>query len=191
MAQYLNFYGFDNAPFCPGATPEALYWSPLRQQLCRRLGKAITERQGLIMLTGEEGIGKTTLLRAALKDVEIPSLEVIMISADGHPFLEILAILEEELRSLVRTTEPSSSVSSKHNALIFKPYGRGDTISASLQYFSSLLAEIHARGMRVVLVIDDAHAYSGEEFATTPAVSCPLHQRGAPPADHLGWPTRT
>lgn len=160
MAQYLNFYGFDNAPFCPGATPEALYWSPLRQQLCGRLGHAIAERKGLIMLTGEEGIGKTTLLRAALERVEELSLEVIMISADGHSFPELLETLEDELHSSLWTTDMSSSSSSPPKALVFKTYGRGDTISDSLPYFSSLLAEIHARGMRVVLVIDDAHACS-------------------------------
>jgi general secretion pathway protein A len=160
MAQYLNFYGFDRAPFCPGVTPEALYWSPSWRQLCDRLGNAIAERKGLIMLTGEEGIGKTTLLRAALKSMKELSLEVITISADGHSLPELLETLEEKLHASLWTTELSSSSSSPHKALVFKTYGRGDTISDSLPYFSSLLGETHARGMRVVVVIDDAHACS-------------------------------
>lgn len=76
MTHYLHFYELAKAPFSPSADSEFLYWSPARQELCHTLARAIAERKGLMILTGEEGVGKTTLLHAVLERAALRPLKV-------------------------------------------------------------------------------------------------------------------
>lgn len=73
MTHYLHFYELAKAPFSPSADAEFLYWSPARQKLRQTLERAIAERRGLMMLTGAEGVGKTTLLQAVLERAALHS----------------------------------------------------------------------------------------------------------------------
>jgi type II secretory pathway predicted ATPase ExeA len=159
MAQYLHFYGFDQAPFCPGTNSEELYWNPSRNRLCSTLARAITERKGLIMLTGEEGVGKTTLLYAALESTPTQTLKIISVPAASYSFLEILRTLSWELWISAQTKIAGPPLAATHDPRGLTLFRRRREISATLRYLTKLLREEEARGMSVVLVIDDAHSY--------------------------------
>jgi len=160
MAQYLHFYRFAKAPFCPGTNSEDRYWSPSRHRLCSTLARAITERKGLIMITGEEGVGKTTLLHAALESVATHTPKVISVPAASLSFLEILRTLSWELAISAQTNKVLPSFSSEHEPLGLESSAQSREISAILRYLTNLLMDEDAHGRGLVLVLDDAHCYS-------------------------------
>jgi len=60
---YLQFYGLREAPFSPTPDPKFLYQSTRHREALAQLIYGVRERKGFIVLTGEIGTGKTTLLR--------------------------------------------------------------------------------------------------------------------------------
>jgi type II secretory pathway predicted ATPase ExeA len=63
---YRRFYGFTKRPFGLTPDPSFLYLTPGHREALAQLTYGIQEKKGFIVLTGEVGTGKTTLLRALL-----------------------------------------------------------------------------------------------------------------------------
>ena len=61
---YLKFYGLTEKPFNATPDPRFLYMSPAHREALAQLQYGVAERKGFIVLTGEVGTGKTTLLHA-------------------------------------------------------------------------------------------------------------------------------
>jgi type II secretory pathway predicted ATPase ExeA/cell division protein FtsN len=66
---YEPFFGLSEKPFSLTADPRFVYASPAYVAACESLLAGIRRREGLLVLTGEIGTGKTTLCRGALKDL--------------------------------------------------------------------------------------------------------------------------
>ena len=64
---YLTFYGLAEKPFNPTPDPRFLYMSPGHREALAQLQYGVQERKGFIVLTGEVGTGKTTLLHALMQ----------------------------------------------------------------------------------------------------------------------------
>ena len=66
----------DNPPlgrrrsFGDTADPDTFYPSPVHESACAELFAAVKTLAGLVVLTGEPGTGKTTVLRRVARDVE-------------------------------------------------------------------------------------------------------------------------
>ena len=60
---YNEFYGFTKDPFLIVPDPNYLYMSPKHEEALARLAYGLKERQAVMLLTGEVGAGKTTLIR--------------------------------------------------------------------------------------------------------------------------------
>jgi general secretion pathway protein A len=60
---YTSYFGFRQKPFNVTPDPRFFYTNPVYQEAYATLLYGIRERKGLIVLTGEVGTGKTTLLR--------------------------------------------------------------------------------------------------------------------------------
>jgi type II secretory pathway predicted ATPase ExeA len=65
----LAFFGMKQAPFTREIAPEHLFHSTSQKEAMARLEYAVQERQAC-MLTGEAGMGKTTMVRAFAKQLE-------------------------------------------------------------------------------------------------------------------------
>ncbi len=85
---YLDFYGFKKEPF--SAAPDESFWfdSPGHKEALMKILHGIKNYRGLILVTGEIGLGKTTLarklLRELLKEENFePALIVIVHSSVG------------------------------------------------------------------------------------------------------------
>jgi general secretion pathway protein A len=59
---YKAFFGLTSNPFNLSPDPSFLYRSPFHEEALANLIYGVTSRKGFIMLTGEVGTGKTTLL---------------------------------------------------------------------------------------------------------------------------------
>jgi type II secretory pathway predicted ATPase ExeA/cell division septation protein DedD len=67
---YEPYYGLKAKPFSLSTDPRSLYKSPAHSAVLDDLLSAIRRREGIIVLTGEVGTGKTTLCRAALYQLD-------------------------------------------------------------------------------------------------------------------------
>ncbi|PYN24423.1 MAG: hypothetical protein DMD99_11130 [Candidatus Rokuibacteriota bacterium] len=67
---YLTFYGFKEKPFNPTPDPRFLYMTPGHREALAQLQYGVQERKGFIVLTGNVGTGKTTLLHALLQRLD-------------------------------------------------------------------------------------------------------------------------
>jgi general secretion pathway protein A len=67
---YEPFYGLQEKPFSLAADPRFLFRSPAHGPAYDELYAGIRRREGLIVLTGEIGTGKTTLCRAVLAHLD-------------------------------------------------------------------------------------------------------------------------
>jgi general secretion pathway protein A len=157
MTHYLHFYELAKAPFSPSADSEFLYWSPARQELRQTFVRAIAERKGLMMLTGEEGVGKTTLLQAVLERAALRPVKVVFAPLSAASSSSLLATL---VRELEQDATRDDAATTPHAQLVLETYATENGESASFHYLSTLLMEEYRRGVNVVLVIDDAQAYS-------------------------------
>jgi general secretion pathway protein A len=67
---YLSFYGLRERPFDLTPNPRFVLLTPRHSEAFSMLQYGVESRKGIVVLTGEAGTGKTTLLRAALANVE-------------------------------------------------------------------------------------------------------------------------
>jgi general secretion pathway protein A len=63
----LAFFGLGEPPFNPTPDPRFLHLTPAHQEALAQLLYGVQQRKGFILLTGEVGTGKTTLLQALLE----------------------------------------------------------------------------------------------------------------------------
>src|SRR4029450_6075209 len=63
---YEPYYGLNEKPFSLSADPRFLYKSRTHAPVFDELRAGIRRREGIIILTGEPGTGKTTLCRSVL-----------------------------------------------------------------------------------------------------------------------------
>ncbi|HKE88293.1 MAG TPA: AAA family ATPase [Vicinamibacterales bacterium] len=91
--QYEEFYGFVQSPFTLAPDPRFLYLSASHDEALRRLLQAIGKKEGLAVLTGDIGTGKTTLCRTVLERLDMTSFTSLVL----NPFLSVDELLREAL----------------------------------------------------------------------------------------------
>jgi general secretion pathway protein A len=136
---YLNFYGLREVPFGPTPDPKFLFQSTRHREALAQLIYGVQERKGFIVLTGEIGTGKTTLLRTLLErlDTQTPVAYI------HNSALGIEGLLEYMLQDW----------GVKSNAT---------TQAQRLVELNEFLIDQHRKGVSPVLVIDEAQNLSIE-----------------------------
>ena len=61
---YNEFFGLRESPFNVSPDPRYFFLTPVMQEALAGLAYGVQRRKGIILLTGEVGTGKTTLLNA-------------------------------------------------------------------------------------------------------------------------------
>ncbi len=131
---YLSHYGLEREPFHITPDPEFLYLSPSHREAFATVVYGVEKRKGFVALTGEVGVGKTTVLRAYLKRVENSPVRPIYIFNPDLTFEQLLAML---LRAM--DEEPGDA---SEPAMIERIHWR--------------LIEAYKRDENVALIIDEA-----------------------------------
>jgi general secretion pathway protein A len=138
-AMYADYFGFREMPFGVTPDPRFFFTNPCYQEAYASLLYGIHERRGFIVLTGEVGTGKTTLLRRLMEHME-SNVQFVFFYNTTLTFEELLDFMCAEL------------------ALPIKEAGRLHKIRA----LNQLLMDQLARAGTVALLIDEAQNL-GEE----------------------------
>ena len=136
---YASFYGMTEKPFQISTDPRFLWLGEKHREALANLKYGLLDRNGFVVLTGDVGTGKTTLVNALI-DVLDDSVRVAKInhpSLDTNQFLSLIAkILDPNIRSI-----------QKSDLLIF---------------FNTYLQQAYDEGLTVLLIIDEAHRLTAE-----------------------------
>lgn len=94
---YLNYYGLEKYPFRTNPDPAFLWLGEKHREAFSLLKYGLLKRDGLFLLTGDIGTGKTSIVRYFLKSSNEPAL-IATISDPAIPVSGIYAVLSEEFK---------------------------------------------------------------------------------------------
>ena len=136
---YLEYFGLRDYPFSITPDPAYLYLSPQHQEALAHLLYGAEENGGFVLLTGEVGTGKTTLLRALLEQ-PLANIDVALCLNPRLTAAELIATVCDELHI---------------------DYAPGETsLKVLIDTLNTHLLKTHAQDRRTVIVIDEAQNLS-------------------------------
>jgi general secretion pathway protein A len=130
---YESFYGLKEKPFNQTPDPDYLYMSSIHENVYAHIEYAIEESKGFVVVTGEVGSGKTTLINYLLRKIS----QNIHVGIINNTFMQP----QELLRMICQEYE--------------LPYEDVEK-TALLARLSNYLLEQYAKRERVILIIDEA-----------------------------------
>lgn len=137
---YLQYFGLKKSPFSLSPDPGFLFLTEKHREALAGLLFAVTHRKGFMVLTGEAGTGKTTLVQKLLLSSSGTRAQFSVIV---NPSLTRAELLESILMDFGEREIPAS-----------KPL--------RLLLLKNLLLNAHREGKTSVLVVDEAHLLQGE-----------------------------
>ncbi len=124
---YQDFYHLDKEPFHITPDPEFLFLSPSHKQALGSITYGVKNRKGFIVITGEVGVGKTTILRSYLEKVVNQNTKVIYIFNASVTFRNLLRTIYKELGIPVKTDDVVEMLNSLYQILM-EEYKQGNTV---------------------------------------------------------------
>jgi general secretion pathway protein A len=150
VAGYLAHFGLKAAPFSASPDPAFAYATREHQLAVAKIQYAVDERQGLFLLQGEIGTGKTTVSQFMLN-----------------------AWRGEKSLAVAHITNPAVRTASQFLRLILAHYGQDQPhlLADNWDALRSLLVGNYKDGRTTVLVIDEAQTISAENMETLTHIS--------------------
>lgn len=136
---YLSFYNLRENPFQISTDPKFLWLGPKHEEGLATLKYGVLGKKGFLLLTGDVGTGKTTLVNALLNTLG----EDILVAVIRDPNLEPLDFFN-------------------YIAHAFKMGREFDRKGSFLIHFEKFLVAAHAAGRTVLLIIDESQRITPE-----------------------------
>jgi general secretion pathway protein A len=130
---YLEFFKFRKNPFHITPDPEFLFLSSSHKEASASILYGIEERKGFIALTGEVGVGKTTILRSYLEGTDPERTKIVYIFNAAVTFQKLLRQIFLELGIPLKEDE-----------------------SPELEILFHFLIKEYEKDCNVVLIVDEA-----------------------------------
>ncbi len=121
---YLNFYQLKKEPFNVTPDPAFLFLSEGHKEAFASIVYAVENRKGFMSITGEVGVGKTTMLRSYIKEIDPERLKTIYIINANVSFKGLLKTIFDELEIEPEADEVFEMVNGLHRVLI-REYKKG------------------------------------------------------------------
>ncbi len=133
---YAEFYGLKELPFALTPDPRFIYFTPSHTEVMANLHYGIESGKGLVVVTGEVGTGKTTILRWMMQRLD----RTVLVAYIFNPRLSVAEFYQ-------------------HVATLLDVQ-KWETKSELLIELGRALESRHSRGLRTVLIIDEAQGLS-------------------------------
>ena len=137
---YERFFGLTEKPFAITPDPRYLFLSERHAEALAHLAYGIQEAGGFVQLTGEVGTGKTMMVRSLLQQLPANCDMALILNPRITPAEFLLAICDE-----------------LHVAV---PERLASSVKGLVDLLTRLLLDAHARGRRVVVMVDEAQNLS-------------------------------
>ena len=144
---YRYFYGINDFPFGACPDPRFLYKMPHVQEALACLQYGIASRKGFVVMTGEVGTGKTTLLKSVLSSFTDRRISTAFVF---NPRLDTLDFLEFVLADFGIPSNPRGNS------------GMPQTKSGMLMQLNRWLIDRFRNGELCAIVVDEAQNLSWE-----------------------------
>ncbi|HEY6641076.1 ExeA family protein [Povalibacter sp.] len=139
---YASFFGLTEKPFAITPDPRYLFMSARHAEALAHLLYGITEAGGFIQLTGEVGTGKTTIVRSLLERMPGHADVAVILNPQLSPIQFVVTICEE-LGLFLRDDDTTN-------------------LKDLIDTLNRRLLEAHAKGRRVVVIVDEAQNLTPE-----------------------------
>lgn len=134
---YEQFFGLSKKPFELVPNPDFLYLGGTHKKALTYLNYAVSEKTGFVMLTGEVGSGKTTLIRNFINRLD-HQVTLAKVFNTKVSFEQLIAMINDDF---------GLNATGKDKVTLLK----------ELYHF---LVEEHAKGHSPILIIDEAQNFS-------------------------------
>ena len=145
---YEAFYGLKEQPFAITTDPKFFYLSSAHQRAFTELQSGLRRREGLLLLTGETGTGKTTLCRAVVESLGDRTFAAMVL----NPYMAGAEIF----RVILRDFGLGSHEELRRGAL-----AAADTPQL-LDMLEGFLSSLVPLGAHAVVIVDEAQSLSGQ-----------------------------
>jgi general secretion pathway protein A len=135
---YEKFFHLQKSPFGLTPDPSCLMMTESHREALSGLLYAVHKRKGFVVLTGDAGTGKTTLIRALIRSAKTAKFSVVL-----NPTLSVTEFLELVLCDFGITEVPESK-------------------AQRIMKLQEFLVKLHNEGAPPVLIVDEAHKLSPE-----------------------------
>lgn len=136
---YLEYYQLAQKPFQINTDPAFLWFGEKHKEALATLKYGILENKSFLLLTGDVGVGKTTIINALLEVLDKNDLVAVI----NDPMLDKLDFFT-------------------HIARAFSLSGNCTTKGHFLITFGKFLLEQHYQGKRILLIVDECQLLSHE-----------------------------
>jgi len=133
---YAAFYGLKELPFALTPDPHFIYFTPSHTEVMANLHYGIESGKGLMVVTGEVGTGKTTILRWMMQRLD----RTVLVAYIFNPRLAVTEFYQ-------------------HIASLFGVQN-WETKAELMVSLGQVLESRHSRGLRTVLIVDEAQGLS-------------------------------
>jgi general secretion pathway protein A len=133
---YAEYYGLKELPFALTPDPRFIYFTPSHTEVMANLHYGIESGKGLIVVSGEVGTGKTTILRWMMQRLD----RTVLVAYIFNPRLSVPEFYQ-------------------HIATLLE-IQKWETKSELLMELGRSMESRHVRGLRTVLIIDEAQGLS-------------------------------
>lgn len=147
---YLEFFGLKQSPFNITPDPSFLYLSECHREGLAQLSYGIQGRKGFVVLTGEVGTGKTTLIHALLSDLPDQTHSAFVFSMVVSP-VDLLRYICEEFKLI----DPRKAPNELHdyltilNDFLLEKYRLEENCAVIIDEAQNLSAEV-LEGVRLL-----------------------------------------
>ncbi len=146
---YLKFYGLNREPFHITPDPFFFFLGSSHREAFAALLYALKNKKGFVSITGEVGVGKTTVIRTFLQRIKEPEgIKTILIFNPILSFKNLLKLLCKELDIPLASKESSGK--------------KEDIEFEMIELLHHKLIEEYQRGRSIVLIIDEAQNLPAE-----------------------------
>jgi type II secretory pathway predicted ATPase ExeA len=140
---YQRHFGFVEAPFNITPDPVFLYLTPSHREGLAQLQYGIDARRGFIVLTGEVGTGKTTLIQTLLSHLAEHTHTALIFSSIANP-LDLMRYVCEEFKlvALLQNHRDLHDYIGLLNEFLLRSYGRGENAALIIDEAQNLSSDV-------------------------------------------------
>lgn len=124
---YLNFFNLKREPFQITPDPSFLYLSQGHKEALASIIYGVEKKKGFILIIGDVGVGKTTILRAYLEKAEKTKLKTIYLFNSNISYHNLLRYIFSEL-GITPISDDICNMVSQLNKILIDEYKQGKNI---------------------------------------------------------------